>query len=516
MRHLKRPASNPTGGWLMAKQVFIGIDCGTSGVRAVAVDADLELKAEASRRHESDLTRHDVDSYVKDALAALADCVWQCRQGGYHVEGISLAGTASNLALFGRSDGPSRFGRAIEPLTPAFLWSDSSAAGDMVEPTSAESLRRVYEQTGCPSHPSYWPAKLRRLSNTSSWHSASVIAGVKDYLVWILTGEWITDPSTAAATGMMDSEEMRWAEEVLPGSTSELNLPEIVSFGMSVGLLPSAAANAGLPASCRVYPGAVDGLCAHIGVGCSSAESASISLGTSAAVRCLSESRTLDPAGRLWCYPASDELWLVGGATNNAGNAVEWMSASLAETSFDDLLDAATSIDSTDLVFLPYLRGERSPLWTDDLAGCIAGLRPEHGSAQITRSLLDGVAFTLRELTTIVRTLIPTANTARVGGGLAQHARWLQICTDILEMPVATVDPTRSTGSGAAMFAIAGVEGGTVLQLSEQVGAKEILQPSDIHRERHRRSYERFLSVRTRMLASEQSLESSNHAVPTS
>ena len=158
------------------------------------------------------------------------------------------------------------------------------------------------------------------------------LGGPKDYLIYRLTGEWVTDRATAAATGLYDSQREAWDTELLDwlGVTPGW-LPRVVPLTGQLALLPAAAEQLGLPATARVVAGGLDGVLVHLGMGCARAGLASCTIGTSSAVRMSSPQRVTDALGRTWCYPIVDGLWLAGGAGNNGGNVLTWFHALCTE-----------------------------------------------------------------------------------------------------------------------------------------------------------------------------------------
>ena len=192
----------------------VAVDLGTSGVRAVAFTEALEVKAEASRTYSFEaLTGGGAEQDVREVINAALSCVASVTAslGKDGVAALSLCGTASCLAPFGRATVD------YEPLGPAWIWADTRARKE------ALSLKRqfgysAYERTGCPAHASYWPPKLRwaREHQESFLERADlVLAGIKDYLYQQLTGVWLTDDATAAATGLYDTRDERWDEALL-------------------------------------------------------------------------------------------------------------------------------------------------------------------------------------------------------------------------------------------------------------------------------------------------------------
>ena len=179
------------------------------------------------------------------------------------------------------------------PAGPAWLWADNRAAGE-ARRIAQHFGTNAYLRTGCPVHASYWPAKLlwwrehahapfaTDAPTSGEWR----LAGQKDYLIYRLTGEWVTDRATAAATGLFDSQQGHWDTELLTWLGVEPGwLPGVVPLTRQLPLLPSAAERLNIPPATRVVAGGLDGVLVHLGMGCARAGLASCTIGTSSAVR---------------------------------------------------------------------------------------------------------------------------------------------------------------------------------------------------------------------------------------
>jgi gluconokinase len=157
---------------------------------------------------------------------------------------------------------------------------------------------------------------------------------------------------------------------------------------------------------------------------------------------------------RSWCYPVSRTFWVVGGAGSNGGNVLSWLQQVSGSSSLSDLVREALSVPiDPQLLFLPYLYGERSPLWRDDLRAAIVGLGAHHSQLDIVRAALDGIAAAAQELAEAVSAHIPRPSEVRLTGGFLQQNAWAQLVTDALGVPTAVPDPKEATATGAAVLA---------------------------------------------------------------
>ena len=440
----------------------LALDLSSSGVRARAHGRALTVVAErsvdiATRVSADGASCHDLGAImaaVREVVRPLA------ADPRLRIVALGASGTASSLAMARLGDG------APEPLSEVLLWSDSRATS--YYPELADDLAAAYGRTLCPPDVSYWPAKLRYLADRDGLARGviagakdGVIAGAKDLVFAWLTGLLWTDPMSAASTGMFDSAGWQWDATLLDraGITAG-RLPELHEAVESAPLIPAAARDLGLPAGLPVTLGGMDGPLTQLGAASTRERTASCTIGTSIAVRAGSARRSADPARRTWCYPVTRGFWVIGGAGSNGGNLFTWLrdQVGLAAT-IAQLADLAFSVPSDpDLTFVPYLHGERAPLWRADLRAAFIGLAAHHSSADMTRAVLDGLAASVLELAEAVESVAGVPERVVFTGGFIRDARLAQLMTDALGVPAAVPVPDAATSVGAGILAWAAVE----------------------------------------------------------
>jgi len=439
----------------------LALDLSSSGVRARAHSRALTVVAERSVDVATQVGADGASCHDLGAIMAAVREVVRPLAADPRLRIVALvaSGTASSLAVARLGDG------APEPLSEVLLWSDSRATSQY--PGLADDLAAAYGRTLCPPDVSYWPAKLRYLADRDGLARGvvagakdGVVAGAKDLVFAWLTGLLWTDPMSAASTGMFDSAAWRWDAALLGrvGITAA-RLPELHEAVESAPLVPAAARDLGLPAGLPVTLGGMDGPLSQLGAASTRERTASCTIGTSIAVRAGSARRSADPARRIWCYPVTRGFWVIGGAGSNGGNLLTWLrdKIGLAAT-IAQLADLAFSVPSDpDLTFVPYLHGERAPLWRPDLRAAFVGLGPHHSSADMTRAVLDGLAASVLELAGAVESVAGAPERVVFTGGFFRDARWVQLMTDALGVPAAVPVPAEATSVGAGMLAWAAV-----------------------------------------------------------
>jgi gluconokinase len=494
-------------------EAVIGLDLGTSGCRAAAFDIGLAcLDAE---KHPYGIRLAAGGAVEQDPLevaAAAEACLRRLAarlKGGTAIRAIALCGTASSLAFFEPESGPRGTAARFRPAAPAWLWADGRARQE------AQALRCIFgadafRRLGCPFHASYWPAKLLHLGFGSRparkglRHRAGgrMIAGIKDYLLFRLTGRWVVDCGLAAATGLYDSRAGQWDGPLSDHLGIEpAMLPDVAPPTARLALTSPAARRLGLDPQTTVAAGTLDGIAAHLGLGCAAPGMASVMIGTSGAVRMGSSRRRIDPRGRTWTYPVEPGLWLTGAAVNNGGNVLDWaarllrgaagagdgagpqeegpaLAAAMMRLAFSKPPGAAGPL------FIPYLFGERSPLWREDLSAALVGLRPDHDAADICRAVVEGLGL---GIASAYRALVHGRRApaqVRVSGGIASAPQWQQLLADLLGLPVGLTSQAEPTAAGAAMIGWRAVTGKTLAELASGIGIIRKMRPREAPQQR--------------------------------
>jgi len=324
-----------------------------------------------------------------------------------------------------------------QPLGMALSWADQRSWAE------ADELQKEYpqwaERCGTPIHPMAWPAKLlwwrKHEQPVSYW------VGMKEWVVSQLAGLdrplWM-DRSLASATGLYAGN--GWSEELLArvGVRAE-QLPEVIEPDQALSEFPI-----------RTVLGAGDGPLSHLGTGALRPDQACLSIGTSGALRMVCGPQDSTHEGKLFRYYLSGGRWVRGGAISNGSLVLDWL-RSLQGLTPEALLQSVARIEpgSEGLVALPYLMGERSPIWDARARGALVGLTVKHTQAHIARAMLEGVIFALRQ----VSQSLHKSSEIRVTGGLSRSPIWLQMLADGLGQTVLAMAEGEAGALGAAQLA---------------------------------------------------------------
>ena len=376
----------------------------------------------------------------------------------------------TGLIVSGQMMGAVLLDAHYQPVRPAIIWADNRSTAQTASLEALIGQSRAYSLLGHRLNPTYSLEKVMWVRDNEPDVFAHVrhFCGAKDFVVQRLTGHLATDRSDASATNAYDQGLGTWSPEMLDAAGLDASiLPELLESTAIVGKLTADAASAtGLTRDTRVVMGGGDGPIAAVGVGVvAPADGAYVCLGTSSWIAFASDTPVYDPLMRTMTFDHVVPGSYVPTATMQAGGAsMQWVSELLSPAPSGASLSALVAEASTaeastgGLYFLPYLLGERSPYWNPDAAGAFIGIGRHHGRAQMTRAVLEGVAFNLLTCLQAFRESGTTVNRIDAIGGGASSDVWLQIMADVWGVPVRRRSIVEEANSlGAAVTAAVGL-----------------------------------------------------------
>ncbi len=362
------------------------------------------------------------------------------------------------------------------PLRNSIIWADLRATEQIEQLSKRVDADRVYELTGHRLSASYSAAKIMwiRDNEPEIYKKTAKFVHAKDYLAARLTGKIFTDYSDASGMNLLDIGTLKWAEDLLAATEIDENkLPEIVESTQIVGKIKKeAAAQSGLAEGMPVVIGGGDGACATCGAGVVAEGEAYIYLGTSTWMAMASNKPLIDPSRRTFTFcHFLKGLYFPAGTMQSGGGSLQWFknvlcdseAAAAGQAGVDvyDLLAlkaGEVACGSEGVIFLPYLMGERSPLWNPDARACFIGLSMLHDKRHMARAVLEGVAFNMRLIEEAFREQGVSSKEIRMIGGGAKSALWRSIFADIMEKPVVKLNfIDEATSIGAAIAGGVGV-----------------------------------------------------------
>ncbi len=437
---------------------FLGIDTSTTSSKALIIDAQGKVIAIASSPH-SLQTPHPLWSEQNPAewWAAVAASIRQVLEKtgirGDEIAAVGLTGQMHGLVLLDNSG-------AV--LRPAILWNDQRTQAQCDEIHRRMGKAEFIRITGNVALTGFTAPKILWVAQNEPQVYARVkhILLPKDYIRYCLTGAYAMDKADGAGTVLFDIQTRTWSPEVLKALEIEPAwMPPTFEGTEFTGVVtPEAAALTGLKVGTPVAAGGGDQAAGAVGSGAVEPGVVSLTVGTSGVIFATTPSALVEPEGRLhaFCH-AVPGMWHFMGVMLSAAGSLQWHRDTLApEMSFDALLKEAESVPagSEGLIFLPYLSGERTP-YPDPLArGAWIGLTLRHTRGHMTRALLEGVSFGLKDSFTLLQNAgLGEIRQVRASGGGTKGALWRQILASVLEAELVTVNTTEGAAYGAALLA---------------------------------------------------------------
>jgi xylulokinase len=439
----------------------IGIDASTTATKAVLVDDSGAVLGVGVSEYGFEIpqpgwTEQSPDLWWDGAVAAIRSMLASTGVAGDDVAAVGLTGQMHGLVLLDRSD---------RVLRPAILWNDQRTAGECDAIRAAVGPERLIEVTGNDALTGFTAPKLVwvRDHEPDVWARVAHVLLPKDYVRLRLTGVHAMDKADGSGTILFDLAARDWSPEVLAAlEIDRAWMPPTFEGPEVTGVVSAeAAAATGLRAGTPVVAGGGDQAANAVGVGVVDPGSMALSLGTSGVVFAATDRPIHEPRGivHAFCHAAPGR-WHLMSVMLSAAGSLRWFRDALAPgVPFGDLVAAAGEVPagSEGLLFLPYLTGERSPHPDPQARGAFVGLGLGHDRRHMTRAVLEGVAFGLRDgLELMLATGMPAPAQIRASGGGTASPLWRQILADVLGAEIATVDTTEGAAYGAGLLAAVG------------------------------------------------------------
>jgi xylulokinase len=446
---------------------LLGIDIGTGGCKALLVGETGEVVADATTDYPLSTPKplwseQDPHHWWEATGTSIRTVLDQAGVEPGQVGGVGLTGQMHGLVALDA---------AGEVLRPAILWNDQRCAAQCTSIHERLGDETVLARAGKPALASFTAPKILWVRE----HEPEVFGAIakvllpKDYIRHRLTGAFLTDVADASGTLLLDVGRRQWSDEMTDG----LDIPRSWLPDVTESAVPSATVSAegarhtGLVEGTPVIAGAGDQAAEAVGCGIAGHGSVSVAIGTSGVVFAATDSVRLDPEGRMHAYcHAIPGMWHVMGVMLSAGGSLRWYRETLGREEieqarrdgvdpYDLLIQDAARVPAgcEGLVFLPYLTGERTPHPDPRARGAFVGLTLRHDKAHMTRAVMEGVTFGLRDSLELTRALDIPVSRVRLSGGGARSALWRQMMADVFGVEVATVNTVHGAAFGAALLA---------------------------------------------------------------
>lgn len=487
----------------MKVSVWIGVDLGTTGIRAVAYQPDGRSLSAAFRDYplntpQPGWAEQDPDVIIGALEQVLREVADDLAEHGLKPSGLAFSTVFHSFLAYDQ---------AGQPVTKLMTWADSRSQEVVQEmKKSGIDFLSTYRRTGCPLHPMYPMTKIAwlRKERPEVMNSAAFFGSIKDYAFRSLTGKWVVDRSIASGSGLYNLFKLEWDKDLMKYlNISETALPPVVSTTYSQPLTSEMAQRMNLPAGLPVVIGAGDGVLVNVGIGAVQTGLMSATIGTSGAVRMLSEQPRTDEKGRTWCYNLTDNMWVLGGAINNGGIALRWIRDKFGES--EQRVAEKLGLDAYELltlyagkvapgadglILLPFFTGERAPNWNADARGVLFGLTLNHGKNHLIRATMEGVCYRMNSILKALEDVTGAAREIRVSGSFARSELWLQILADVFNQAVNVPSVNEGAAFGAAVlgFISAGVIN-DIADTAKFVTVKKTYKPNPAAVEQYQKLY---------------------------
>lgn len=446
---------------------LLGIDVGTSGTKTVLFDASGNTIASNTQEYplyqpKNGWAEQEPEDWWKASYISIQNVLRKSGIDASEVKGVGISGQMHGLVLLDEND---------RVLRKAIIWCDQRTARECEEITSKVGAKRLIEITANPALTGFTASKILWVRNNEPeiYEKIRKVLLPKDYIRLCLTGEYATEVSDASGMQLLDVPNRCWSDEVL--SKLELDrsiLGKVYESQEVTGTVTKKASEiTGLSVGTPVVGGAGDQAAGAVGNGIVKSGIVSSTIGTSGVVFAYTDKVTIDPKGRVhtFCH-AVPNTWHIMGVTQGAGLSLQWFrnnfcneeisTAALLDIDSYQIIDdaaALSNVGSNNLIYLPYLMGERTPHLDPYCRGVFFGLSSKHDKRDVLRSIMEGVAYSLCNCLDIIKEMGIDIREVRASGGGGRSSLWRQIQADLFGSSVNTVNSTEGPALGVAILA---------------------------------------------------------------
>jgi xylulokinase len=480
---------------------FMGIDISTTSAKALIIDEQGNVVGlgstpqPISQPHPLWSEQHPND-WWDGVVSSIRAALQEASLSGDAIKGIGLTGQMHGLCMLDE---------AGNVLRPAILWNDQRTQKQCDDITRIIGFERLIELTGNRALTGFTAPKILwvRENEPEVYQQCAHILLPKDFIRYKLSGDYATDLAGASGTLLMNVAERQWSDEVIDALQIPREwMPPVHEGPQITGVVSDkAAALTGLEGGIPIVGGGGDQAAGAVGMGCVSPDKIGVTVGTSGVVFAPLAQYAYEPEGRLhaFCHSVPGQ-WHFMGVMLSAAGSLQWYRDALApDVPFNQLLQEAETVEpgSDGLLFLPYLTGERTPHPDPTARGAFVGLTTRHTRGHMTRAVLEGVAFGLKDSFSLIANAgLPEQFEVRISGGGAKSPIWQQVIADILGAPLVNVNTAEAGAFGAAILASVGVEHFPDVQSASQhlITTGEVVQPSS-NKEQYPEWYVRYQSL---------------------
>lgn len=477
----------------MKTKYVIGVDIGTTSTKSVL----FTIKGAIAASHGIEYPLHspspaiaeqDPDEIFNAVLGTIGQTITKSNIQPKDIMCVSFSSAMHSVIAVDHTG---------KPLTKCITWADNRSIEWTNKIKNEWNGHEIYMRTGTPVHPMSPLTKLTwlRHDHRELFDRAYKFISIKEYVFFKLFNRYIIDYSIASATGMFHLKNLQWDEEALrvAGVTAD-RLSELVPTTYKLeGLDGHYAEQMNLLPSTPFVVGASDGVLSNLGVNAIEPGVVAVTIGTSGAIRTVTDKPVTDPKGRIFCYALTENHWVIGGPVNNGGMIFRWVRdqigteeiASAKRLGIDPYellteLAAKAKPGSEGLIFHPYLSGERAPLWDANARGSYFGLGLHHKKEHLIRAALEGVIYNLYSVLMALEELTGKPKKIQATGGFARSELWRQMLSDIFDQELHVPESIESSCLGAVILGLYSLgEIDSLDVVSDMVGGSHIHLPNE-------------------------------------
>lgn len=440
------------------KQYIIGIDLGTGSAKAIAMDHKGDVVDSAQVSYP---TLQPQQGYQEQNPHVIWDAFVAATS-----QLTSRLGPPEAICLSSAMHSIMPVDVNADPLTNLIIWADNRSASFARDIQYSPAGKNIYEKTGTPIHAMTPLCKLPWLKQheSAAFHNAYKFISAKEYVWFRMFSVFEVDYSIASATGLMDLETRSWNPKSLElVSLSQNRLSDLVNTNYTRKCTNAELCHKlGITTGTLFVIGASDGCLANIGSFATRPGCLAVTIGTSGAVRVIQQKPMLNFKAMTFNYLLDESTYVCGGPINNGGVTLRWYAENLLGKKLDSAAEYATLLEALDhtspgangLIFLPYILGERAPIWNSEASGVFFGMRAYHRQEHFTRAVVEGVSASLYD---IAYNMIETGldiDQIHVSGGFVHSEQWLQILADLFGKKICLVNTADASAVGACYLAM--------------------------------------------------------------
>jgi len=439
------------------RQYVIGVDIGTGSAKAVAVNNDGRPVAASQIYYTTNspqpgYSEQDPELIWKAFAKCIKETILKTKQVPF---AVSLSSAMHSLLVVNTKN---------IPITPLITWEDTRSEKIAEDLRNSLEGENIYKSTGTPVHSMSPLCKIKWLKENEKriFKNAFKFISIKEFIWYRLFNTYEIDYSIASATGLFNSENMEWHQPSLQfgGITpSQLSKPVATNF-IRNNMDTSVGALLNIPAYTNFYIGASDGCLANIGSNAIKPGIAALTIGTSGAVRIACSKPVVNYDAMIFNYVLDNKTFISGGPINNGGNVMKWLFKTFfkndapSENDYQNVFKTIEAIPAgcEGLLFLPYIYGERAPIWDEKASGVFLGIKSFHTNAHFLRAALEGICFSLKNILETIEASTAFINQLNVSGGFVHSKTWMRILADVTGKKLCLVQTEDASSIGAALL----------------------------------------------------------------